>query len=103
MDAGQGLGTAGVAVTTAGTPFRGDPEERLKFEMLIADLSAGFVNVAADQVAAEIHDALRRLVEALDLDRSSLWQVPEREPGALRLASVYEVGRPIVERAPAKL
>jgi transcriptional regulator with GAF, ATPase, and Fis domain len=103
MDAGQRVGAAGLGMTTVDTPLRGHSEERLRFEMLIADLSARFINVPADQVGAEIQHAQRRIVEALDLDRSSLWQLHEREPGALRLASVYEAGRPIVERASAEL
>src|SRR5512135_2291702 len=82
---------------------QGDPEVRLKFEMLIADLSARFAHVPANQIEAEIRDGQRRVVEALDLDRSSLWEVDERKPGALWLTSVYEADRKIIERAPSKL
>lgn len=60
------------------------------FETLLSDLSAKFVNVPADQVDAEIEDAQRRIVEALDLDRSALWQRSEQEPDVLRLAFHYE-------------
>jgi formate hydrogenlyase transcriptional activator len=80
-----------------------DLEERLNFETLISDLSARFVNVAAERVDAEIRHAQQRLVEALDVDRSALWQVPEREPGVLRLTSLYEAGRRVVERANQEL
>jgi hypothetical protein len=38
-----------------------DPEERLIFEMLIADLLAHFINVPADQDGAEIQNAKRRV------------------------------------------
>ncbi|HTX54500.1 MAG TPA: sigma 54-interacting transcriptional regulator [Candidatus Baltobacteraceae bacterium] len=76
-----------------------DLEARLRFETLLADISARFVHVATDQVDAEIRLAQQRIVEALDLDRSALWQRPEREPDTLRLTSLYEAGRPVVERA----
>ncbi len=78
MDARQLLSASDVALRTSGTGFFVHPADRLKFEMLIADLSTRFINVPADQVGAEIRDAERRIVEALDLDRSSLWQVDER-------------------------
>ncbi len=65
MNPGKILAAAGVVMTPADTPLPVDPEERLTFEMLIADLSAAFVNVPADQVDAEINAAQRRLVECV--------------------------------------
>jgi PAS domain S-box-containing protein len=64
-------------------------EERLKFETLLAELSAHFVNLPADRIDSEVEDAQRRICELLDLDRSTLWQVPEREPGALLLTHLH--------------
>ena len=49
-------------------------EDRLRFETLIADLSAQFVNLDSDLIDGAIQDAQHRIVEALDLDRSSLFQ-----------------------------
>jgi transcriptional regulator with GAF, ATPase, and Fis domain len=54
-------------------------EDRLRFETLIADLSAQFVNLDSDLIDGAIQDAQRRIVEALDLDRSSLFQFSEDE------------------------
>ena len=65
-------------------------QERLHFETLLTDLSAKFVSAAADQVDAEIKDAQRRICKLLDLDRSSLWQVSEGEPGTLRLTHFHQ-------------
>jgi formate hydrogenlyase transcriptional activator len=93
------MATLGDAMTPSETDARNEMEERLKFETLIAELSARFAHVAADQVDTEIRHAQQRIVEALDLDRSALWQIPEREPGVMRLASLYEAGRQVVERA----
>ncbi|MHC1727266.1 MAG: sigma 54-interacting transcriptional regulator [Syntrophobacteraceae bacterium] len=65
-------------------------EERLKFETLLAELSARFVNLPADRIDSEVEDAQRRICKYLDLDRSTLWQVPEREPGTLLLTHVHQ-------------
>ena len=56
-----------------------DPEERLRFETLISDLSARFINLPADDVDREIEDALGRIVQFLGLDRSTLFQLSEDE------------------------
>jgi formate hydrogenlyase transcriptional activator len=49
-------------------------EEGLRFESLVIDLAAGFMNVDAGRVDLVIEDCLRRIVEALGLDRSTLFQ-----------------------------
>ncbi|HEV3237505.1 MAG TPA: hypothetical protein VGZ25_10985, partial [Gemmataceae bacterium] len=43
--------------------------DKLQFEGLLAELSASFVNLPANQVDAEIETAMRRLVEFLGVDR----------------------------------
>ena len=65
-------------------------EERLRFDTLLAEISAHFVNLPTDQIDSEIEDAQRRIRELLDLDRSTLWQVPEREPGTLLLTHIHQ-------------
>jgi formate hydrogenlyase transcriptional activator len=54
--------------------IRLDPGDRLRFETLLADLATEFVHLPPDRVDGAIEDAQRRIVEALDLDRSSLFQ-----------------------------
>ena len=49
-------------------------DERVAFETLIADLASQFVNLDSDLVVGAIEDAQRRLVEALDIDRSALYE-----------------------------
>ncbi len=49
-------------------------EERIRFETLLADLSARFVGVPAESLDHEIVEALRRICETLGLDESSLGQ-----------------------------
>ena len=52
-------------------------EDRLRFETLLAELSARFVNLPPERVDQEIEDALRCLVEALYADRSGLGRLTE--------------------------
>ena len=52
-------------------------EDRLRFETLLAELSARFVNLPPDQVDQEIENALRCLVETLGADRSALGRLTE--------------------------
>ena len=56
-------------------------EERLRFEQLLADLSATFVNQPPDQIDGMIDDSLKRLLEMLGHDRSSLAQVQPKTGG----------------------
>lgn len=50
--------------------LRADLEDRLRFEMLLAELSARFVSVGSGSIDEEIVKAQRQIVETLDLDRS---------------------------------
>jgi signal transduction histidine kinase len=59
----------------AGCPLAPPVRERLRFEALLADLSATFVNLPADQVDSQIESGLRRVVEFLDVDRGGLAEV----------------------------
>lgn len=54
-------------------------EDLLRFEMLLTDLSARFVAVTAETIDAEIINALRQIVQALDLDRVTLAERQENE------------------------
>ncbi len=54
-------------------------EERLRFEALLADLSAHFVSVPAEQVDAAIEEAQGRIGQALGLDGSVLLQRADDE------------------------
>jgi formate hydrogenlyase transcriptional activator len=52
-------------------------EDRLRFESMLADLSARFINLPPEQVDQEIEAGLRRFVEFLNLDRSTLGQLAD--------------------------
>ena len=66
-------------MTRAEDVLRAELEERVRFEALLADLSARFVHVPADQMDRMIEEAQRRIVQALGLDRSTLLQRSEDE------------------------
>ncbi len=48
--------------------------DRLRFESLVIDLAAGLIHLEPAQVDAAIETSLRRIVEALGIDRSTLFQ-----------------------------
>ncbi len=52
-------------------------DERVRFEALLADLSATFVSLCSDQVDAQIEQGLRQVAEFLDLDRSTFGEMSE--------------------------
>jgi formate hydrogenlyase transcriptional activator len=84
--------------------LRTELEERLRFETLLAETSARFVNLPANQIDHEVEGAQRRICELLDLDRSALWQVPDPDPGTLLLTHIYQPqgGPPVSERPSAR-
>ncbi len=51
--------------------------ERLRFETLLARLSATFINLPADEVDDQIERGLQQIVEFLGIERSGLWQFSE--------------------------
>jgi formate hydrogenlyase transcriptional activator len=74
-------------------------DEGLRFGTLLAEISSRFVNVPANQVDGEIRGAQRRMCEFLDLDRSSLGQLSEREPWVVPLTHIHQPqgGSPLPE------
>ncbi len=52
-------------------------EERLQFDQLLLEISAKFVNLPAREVDREIEHGLQRVVEALGVDRSTLFEFSE--------------------------
>src|SRR5208337_3653889 len=65
--------------------------EQLSFETLLADVSASFVNLPADQIDDNIENAQRRICECLDIDHASLWQSSQSEPGILLLTHLLGI------------
>jgi two-component system, NarL family, sensor kinase len=76
------------------TDLREQLEERLRFERLLTDLSATFVNVAADLVDAQIEQGLEQLVDFLGVERGSFGQFSEDNKGILATHSFVVPGYP---------
>jgi signal transduction histidine kinase len=72
-------------------------EELTRFERLLLEISTGFVNPPADRFDDAVVDALRRVVETLDIDRSTL-NLMSTIRGRIEVAYSYAV--PGVERTP---
>ena len=86
-------------MTGAETDLVTELKERLWFETLLADISARFVNLPADQIDNEIEEAQRDVCECLGLDLSSLWQFSAENQPLLTLSHLYRPlgGPPIPE------
>ncbi len=63
--------------------------EQLKFETLLADISARFVNLPAEQIDGAIEDAQRQVCECLGLDLSVLWQWSVESPRFFTLTHLH--------------
>jgi len=78
--AGTGPGNPGqvAPIQVAGNVLTSSGE-RLRFERLISDLSARFVDIVPDRVDGEIENALKQVLEFFQVDRGGLvgtpWQI----------------------------
>jgi len=68
---------------------RAEIEKRLRFETLLTDVCAQFVNVAPSDVDSKIEDAQRLICESLRINHSSVWQVSEENSDPLVMTHAY--------------
>ncbi|MCX6549888.1 MAG: hypothetical protein NTY02_02575 [Acidobacteria bacterium] len=73
-------------------PGSADTSDDGAFEALLWELFLRFVDMPGDRVDQAIRDAQRRLCEALDLDRATLWQIAPDDETDLRVSHVFERG-----------
>ena len=71
------------------TELQQDLKKRLRFETLLAEISARYVNLPVDRIDSRIENDQRLLCECLDLDLSSLWQWSDQTPRFLTLTHLY--------------
>ena len=76
-------------------PASPSADELSRFERLLLDLSAGFINLPAARIDGAIDDGLRRIVEALGVDRSTL---NAKLPATGRVESTHSYAVPGVMR-----
>ena len=67
-------------------------EDRLPFETLLANISARFINLPADQIDSGIEDAQRLICECLDVDLCAVWQVKTQDQNLIDLTHLYRRG-----------
>jgi PAS domain S-box-containing protein len=69
--------------------MRHELEERLRFEKLLVEISACFVNLPTHQIDDEIEDAQRRICECLGIDLSALWQWSDEKPHFMTVTHLH--------------
>jgi DNA-binding CsgD family transcriptional regulator len=74
----------------AGCPLASASQEYSRFETFLADLSAAFISVPADQVDSQIVAGLRQIVEFLGIDRSGFGELVA-EKNKIVITHSYEV------------
>jgi PAS domain S-box-containing protein len=103
-----------VSVTEVDTPdgrcrvawFEDSPDdrERFEFERLLTDISATFVSIDEARVDEAIVEAQRRIVETLDLDRSTIFQWQDDAKEFVRTHSWSRTSEPEAPReSPGRL
>lgn len=75
-------------------------DDLLKFEALLADLSAAFINVPVSEVDAKIEQGLHKIVDFLGFDRSTVWRV---DPDSGRMICVHSYALPGIKQPPSVL
>jgi signal transduction histidine kinase len=85
-------------LVAGGCPLAAPVHERLRFETLLADLSATFVRLPPAQVDSQVEGALRRLVEFLEVGRGSLAEVLADRKQLVLTHSYHVPGVPLMPR-----
>jgi transcriptional regulator with GAF, ATPase, and Fis domain len=86
--------------------LRQEIDDRLTFETLVTEIATRFASVEPDQIDGAIQDAQRRIVVALDLDRSTLFQISGDAIGLTHYWSrpefppIDDTSPPLAERFP---
>ena len=65
-------------------------EDRLKFESLMAEVSARLVSLPADQADTLIQEFLGLLCDSFGLDRCSIWQRSPENPKLVQLTHIHQ-------------
>jgi formate hydrogenlyase transcriptional activator len=65
-------------------------EDMNRFGLMLAQISARFVRLPADQVDGSIEEVQKFLCEKFNLDRSALWQTSTEEPDVLLVTHLYQ-------------
>lgn len=66
---------------------------QVKFEQLLADIAARFVNLPIEQIDNEIEDSQRRICQFLDIDRSTIWLASQNDSSTATLKYIYQLSK----------
>ena len=69
--------------------LRHELESRLRFETLLSEISARFVNLPAEEIDNSIEDAQRRICDCLGVDLSALWQWSDETPRFMTVTHLH--------------
>jgi signal transduction histidine kinase len=72
----------------------------LRFEQIISELSAHFIDLPSDRIDSGINEALNRLVKFLEIDRLTVFKF---SPDARKLVAAYASRAPEVPPSPAEV
>jgi PAS domain S-box-containing protein len=79
-------------VAKAQNKLAAELENRIRFEILISDMSARFVRLPAEEVDCEIEFALKQVLEFFDVDRCGLMKVSEDKHSIYLTHAYYKKG-----------
>jgi transcriptional regulator with GAF, ATPase, and Fis domain len=97
-DGGKVLGALALVRDISGQKSRdAAQDELLKFEALLSDLSAAFINIPVSEVDRKIEQGLQKIVDFLGFDRSTIWQF---SPEDGRLHSTHSCALPGIKQPP---
>ncbi len=73
--------------------------ERLRYEQLASEISAGFANLPRDRMGEQIANSLRRMTEFLEVERITIWRYRAESDTLDRLSSCTVQGKDRIPRA----
>jgi len=80
---------------------REELEHELRFQKLLAEVSARFVNVPASAIDLEIESVLRAICEFKQIEHASVWQVASENLDVILLTHLYR--DPALRARPARM
>ena len=75
-------------------------QDRVEFEALLSTLSATFINVPVSEVDGKIEQGLKKIVEFLGFDRSTVWRV---DPDTSEMICTHTYALPGIKQPPTIL
>ncbi len=88
------------AIKSERASYKQNTEEGSRFDKLLLDISAHFINLPSEQIDNEIMDVQRQVCKLLGLDLSTLWQWSDDDPETYILTHYYRPlgGPPVPEK-----